>query len=195
MFFQSYALIPIEPKRQCIAALMCEVWLRSDSVSLSAQLEPISSDKRMEASINTYYPEHSNDARILLLSSLNEGDTQFDIGKGVRSTIRFEDLRALTFNREGDVVCSTLIVGGEQYRVCELSVERFWSLVSGKTFHVIWEVNVQRIDPAVLKQGLFSSEKEAIIYVQDAFASGRIDRISWMLVPGIRVHLIQDSNE
>ena len=174
---------------------MCEVWLRSDSVSLSAQLEPISSDKRMEASINTYYPEHSNDARILLLSSLNEDDTQFDIGKGVRSTIRFEDLRALTFNREGDVVCSTLIVGGEQYRVCDLSVERFWSLVSGKTFLVIWEVNVQRIDPAVLKQGLFSSEKEAIIYVQDAFASGRIDRIRWMLVPGIRVHLIQDSNE
>ncbi len=146
----------------------------------------------MEASINTYYPDHSNGARILLSSSLNEDDTQFDMGKGVCSTIRFEDLRALTFNREGDVVCSTLIVGGEQYRVCDISAERFWSLVSGKTFRMIWEVNVQRIAPAILDQGLFSSEKEAVEYVQDAFASGRINRIRWMLVPGIRVHIIQD---
>lgn len=150
---------------------------------------------RMEASINTNYPEHSSGVRILLSSSLNEDDTQFDMGKGVCSIIRFEDLRALTFSREGDVVCSTLIVDGEQYRVCDLSVDRFWSLVSGKSFHMIWEVNVRRIAPAVLKQGLFSSEKEAINYVQDAFASGRVDRISWMLVPSIRVHLIQESNE
>jgi len=149
----------------------------------------------MEASINTYSHEHSGCARILLSSSLNGDDTQFDLGKGVCSTIKFEDLRAFTFSREGDVVCSTLIVDGEQYRLCDLSVERFWSLVSGKAFHVIWEVNVQRIAPAVLQQGLFSSDKEAINYVQDALASGRVNRISWMLVPGIRVHLIQDSNE
>jgi hypothetical protein len=149
----------------------------------------------MEASINTNYPEHSSGVRILLLSSLNEDNALFDMGKGVCSKVRFEDLRALTFSREGDVVCSTLIVDGEQYRVCDLSAERFWSLVSGKSFHMIWEVNVRRIAPAVLKQGLFSSEKEAINYVQDAFASGRVNRISWMLVPGIRVHLIQDSNK
>lgn len=149
----------------------------------------------MEESINTYYPGHSSGARIMLSSSLNGDDTQFDMGKGLGSSIRFEDLRAFTFSREGDVVCSTLIVGDEQYRLCDLSAERFWSLVSEKTFHMIWEDNVHRIAPTVFEQGLFSSEKEAVEYVQDAFASGRINRIRWMLAPGIRVHIIQDGDE
>ena len=149
----------------------------------------------MKESINTYYPGHSSDTRIMLSSSLNGDDTQFDMGKGVGSSIRFEDLRAFTFSQEGDVVCSTLIVGDEQYRLCDLSAERFWSLVTGKTFHMIWEVNVQRIAPIVFEQGLFSSNKEAVEYIQDAIASGRINRIRWMLAPGIRVHIIQDGDE